>query len=150
MNHHKTLSKCVYRAQPRSWAIKVMQAGMTWDGRKCSKSIQLGNRRFCFFRASDYSTTLYLVSSDGEWEARLSNHWAWRVGKVQTFSCHKVSNSYIDIGTPSNRGIKGLRIHDKRHAFVLGIRRRFVPAPATRRETRRPKQHCQPRKPIYR
>lgn len=120
---HKNPDKCAYIAQPRSWAIKVWKESQTWNGRKCSKSVRLGNRNWHFFSESAVSHSIYLISDDGEWLARLSDHWAWRVGKIETYSCHRVKNNFIDVGTRSKRGIRGLHVRGQR-PLVLGIGRR--------------------------
>ena len=117
---HKDPNKCEFIAQPRSWAIKVFEASKTWDRRRCSKSVRLGNRNWHFYIESPLSKTIYLLSDDGAWLARLSDHWAWRVGNVQTYSCHRVKDSFIDVGTRSKRGIRGVHVEGYR-PFVLGI-----------------------------
>ena len=121
---HKNPDKCEFIAQPRSWALKVWKEYQTWDKKRCSKSVRLGNRDWYFYIESNTSKTVYLYSKDGEWIARFSDHWAWRVGKIQTYSCHKVKNHWTDVGTRSRRGVRGVHIEGCR-PFVLGIGRRF-------------------------
>jgi len=121
---HKNPEKCEFIAQPRSWALKVWKEYQTWDKRRCTKSLRLGNRTWSFYVESPLSKTVYLLSADGEWIARFSDHWAWRVGDIETYSCHKVKSSYIDIGTRSKRSIRGVHVKGYR-PFVLGIKRRF-------------------------
>ena len=121
---HKDPSKCEFVAQPRSWAIKVWNSYQTWDHRKCSKSVRLGNRNFHFYIESPTSMSVYLLSDDGAWIARFSDHWAWRVGRIETYSCHKVKNHWTDCGTRSSRGVRGLHINGHKHPYILGIGKR--------------------------
>ena len=91
-----------FRSIPTKWVHRILDA-VSFEGRDVTfkvgfSSIKLGNREWVpNFISASYSLSIYLVSIDGEYLLRLSDHWSDAQGGLTTIRCGNIRRCWWDL-----------------------------------------------------